>query len=650
MNRRQAIGTIATATTFTSRGGAAVPAVPADTDYLLITKDEIEAVKDKAKRLAWARAALDHLLNGAASDLAKPLDIPNRGGQWGHWYACKKDGARLVTESSTRHRCPRCGAVYTGEPYDSVALTWVHANNSRMMRDFGLAFRFTGREEYARRAGEMLAAYADRYLSLPRRDPDGKDTVNSARVMSQTLDESTWLIPIAWAYSLVRETLSAAERRRIERNLFIGATDTIIGTSYPRLPNIQCWKDAAIALTGFALGNQDLIAEALDHPVRGYRILMSKFVLPGGMWWEGSLGYHHYTLNALWYLAEAARRHGLDFYENEHYRSMFDAPIALAMPDGSPPGFNDNHGYPLPAYSDLYEIAYARWKRPEYGAVAAMGKRDSLVALLYGADALPVGLDVIPHKSVLMKEAGVAVMRSPQAAVAVRFGLHGSGHGHPDKLNIVTYGAGCGFGVDPGSIGYGVPLFFEWYKRTVSHNTVSVDEGDQTRADGEFIGWKSDDAAGMTELSASASRVYPGVILRRTLRLENATLHDRFECESDSEHTYDWLFHATGTLTTSLNMTPRSTPVGQSASYRHIAEAREASSDGDWTARWENNGAVLTVTVKGAPGTVVISGIGPGREGTSDVPLILVRRRGAKTAFEVTHVFSGHWNGAPQNG
>ena len=76
------------------------------------------------------------------------------------------------------------------------------------MRDLGVAFAFYESDpEFAGRAAELLARpYAARYLSYPRHDNNGKDSVTAGRLTSQTLDESTWLIPVVWAYTLVRDT------------------------------------------------------------------------------------------------------------------------------------------------------------------------------------------------------------------------------------------------------------------------------------------------------------------------------------------------------------------------------------------------------------------------------------------------------------
>ncbi len=78
------------------------------------------------------------------------------------------------------------------------------------------------------------------------------------------------------------------------------------------------------------------------------------------MWCEGASGYHFFTIEGLWPLAEAARHCGLDLYE-ARFKSMFDGPLALAMPDLKLPNFNDSGTVSLTSRADLYELAFARW-------------------------------------------------------------------------------------------------------------------------------------------------------------------------------------------------------------------------------------------------------------------------------------------------
>jgi hypothetical protein len=224
--------------------------------------------------------------------------------------------------------------------------------------------------------------------------------------------------------------------------------------------------------------------------------------------------------------------------------------------------------------------------------------------------------------------------------VAVRFGRHGGGHGHPDKLNIVTFAGGRVFGLDPGSINYGVPLHREWYRSTIAHNTVGVDGQIQASADGRHEAWET--GGRITRFTAIADKVYAGVTLRRSLALHGSRLDDRFECLAGAEHDYDWAFHAPGQLRVSLELSERPGALGTENGYQHIRGVSEGRPDGDWTARWESGDAVLTLRFRSALGTVVFTGAAPGRNPAELVPMLVVRRRAANTVFEVTHEISAH--------
>lgn len=612
---------------------AAALAAQSDT-WLLVNKAEIDAARAKAGRHAWARKTLDGLIRDAESALEAPLAIPDRGGQWPHWYSCTKDGVRLRTVSPTEHRCPRCGAVYRGDPYDAVALYHVHRRNSNAARDLGLAYRFTGRAAFAARAREILLGYAKRYRGYRLHNIRDEEQIGGGRIMAQTLDESVWLIPVAWGYALVRDTFSEDERARVENDLLLPAAETISAHKMG-IHNIQCWKNSAVGLVGYATGNRELVREAIDDPDRGFRAQIARGITDDGLWYEGSLGYHRYTMEALWPLAEAARHAGTDLYTGR-YRTIYDAPLTLAFPNGDPPGFNDNRGTNATTGGPLYEIAYARWKHGPYGRLVARTNRESLQALLYGADDVPSG-PLIPEESQLLPSAGYAMLRAGGAAAAVRFGMHGGGHGHPDKLGIATFAAGRTWGLDPGTINYGVPLHREWYRVTIAHNTVAVDGQNQKTADGKLEEWKV--AKEGATLAASADGVYPGVALRRTLTLAKGRLEDRFECRAEAERTFDWAFHAGGKITASLELAPRPGALGEANGYQHITGVSAARTDGAWSVTWQEGGARYTIRMEAAPGTEIFVGEGPGQDPAERVPVVVVRRRARETVFRAVHEF-----------
>jgi hypothetical protein len=120
--------------------------------------------------------------------------------------------------------------------------------------------------------------------------------------MAQTLDESVRLTPVAFGYALVRDTLPEVARAHIEKYLLSAAADVIRGHRMG-IHNVQCWKNSAVGLVGLAANRQTLMREAIDDPDRGFRVQVTKGVTDDGLWYEGSLGYHRYTMDALWPLA-----------------------------------------------------------------------------------------------------------------------------------------------------------------------------------------------------------------------------------------------------------------------------------------------------------------------------------------------------------
>ncbi len=304
---------------------------------LLFSRDGIAALRERINRYEWARAQWEALKKRVDGVLKEPVRLPPRGGNWWHYYACPQHGASLRTgkqigEWQWEHICPVDNAVLRSDPnrperdYDGVVLMSVHGRWANLVRDLGIAYQVTGDRRYADKAKEILLAYAERYLHYPLHDIRGEARIGGGRVGPQTLDEAVWLIPMAQGADLIWDTLSEAERQTLAQNLFLPAAKEVILPHRIGVHNIQCWKNSAVGLVGFLLGDEQLIHEAIDNPERGYWTQMRKGVSPDGVWWEGAWGYHFYTLSALWSLTEAARNCGINLYSDELKR-MFDAPL-----------------------------------------------------------------------------------------------------------------------------------------------------------------------------------------------------------------------------------------------------------------------------------------------------------------------------------
>ncbi|MBT3603599.1 MAG: hypothetical protein HOE48_02385 [Candidatus Latescibacteria bacterium] len=179
--------------------------------------------------------------------------------------------------------------------------------------------------------------------------------------------------------------------------------------------------------------------------------------------------------------------------------------------------------------------------------------------------------------------------------VSLDYGPHGGGHGHPDKLGIILFGADHELAPDPGSIQYGVPLHLEWFKTTLSHNTILVDQQPQAPCTGELHTFDIRDDIRIA--SASANDAYPGVQFKRTIALlNNGIVLDLVDLHSEEEHTYDWVFHCKGAFSSPQSFTPCK-PLGTEHGYQHVTHPRSTQTNDTWKAQWSLNDANVTLNI-----------------------------------------------------
>jgi len=614
---------------------------------LLFNRQGIEQLRERINCYGWAKEQWESLKRRADAALGEPVKLPPRGGNWWHYYACPKHGASLRTgkqigEWQWEHICPVDNEVLQSDPtkperdYDGVVIMSVHGRYANLVRDLGIAYQVTGDRRYADKAKEILLAYAERYLSYPLHTIRGEPQIGGGRVGPQTLDESTWLIPMAQGADLVWETLTESERQTLAQKLFLPAAREVILPHKIGVHNIQCWKNSAVGLVGFLLGDEQLIKEAIDNPERGYWTQMRKGVSPDGVWWEGAWGYHFYTLSALWHLTEAARNCGINLYGDELKR-MFDAPFKFMMPNWRLPAFNDSTEVALLTElgfarfgitQPIYELAYARYREPMYAELLSMGERRSEFALWFGVGELPKPKP-IRWRSANYPASGYAVLargEGEQATwVCLKYGPHGGGHGHPDKLNFVLYARGQVLALDPGMARYGVPIHGGWYRTTLAHNTLVVDETNQKPAEGKCLAFGSE--RGVDFVVADAGDIYDGVQFRRAIALlnENSVIViDRIRCEG--ERLLDIALHLRGQWA-KLPDGEKWTPPNKDG-YRYLRDgtvrrvSETASVDIEARKGWQ-----ISVTLLADEPFDLVTALGVGNHSEDLVPMLMVRRR-----------------------
>jgi hypothetical protein len=610
---------------------------------LLFTSEQLAALRERIASEGPAQKWWDGLLRKADDWLARTPQYPPRGAQWWHWYSCKNCGVNLKTASPTRHVCPQCQEEYSGWPYDDVVLSRDHDALAHSVRDLGIAYQLSGERRYAAKAQEILHGYAERYLEYPLHDIHGEPKRGGGHVHPQTLDEAIWLISIAQGFDAIQETLSAADIEFLAEKMLRPAAEMIKDHQWG-IHNICCWHASAYGLVGIALGDQQLLGAAINGP-KGFHAQVEKGVTTDGPWYEGAWGYHFYTMAALEPLAIAAKNLGIDVH-SQRYKGMYDAPLKFLTPSYQLPAFNDSGrvSFTPSGMGWRYETAYAWWGDPLHAWMAAGGHRQSMNAALWGRKELQ--LAHLDFSSGAYDAAGAVVLRSqsPQVPpgdipcnyVAVDYGEHGGGHGHPDKLNIVIWGRGELLAEDPGCIAYGNPAHQGWYRQSLSHNTLVVDGKSQRPACGELLAFASANDA--TLCSVTAGDIYTGVEAGRVLALVDDLILDMLWAHSQQEHQYEWCFHSRGALTLAQAGEPAATPAGDG--YQWVPHWQRRAHDGAWQAEWRHKEVLLRLWQRSAAGELW-DGVGMGNPATVKPPLVINRQQGRNAFFASLMAISG---------
>ena len=390
---------------------------------------------------------------------------------------------------------------------------WRTVLNGRILGGVGacaLVWRATDDVRYRDHVVDLLLAYARLYPGLP---PNGVH-VGKGRVTGQSLEEAVWAVGVAHAYDGVRDVLAPADRDRIEDDLLRGLAEQLQGQLLHKIHNIECWHLAALATLGVLLDDDTLVSVAVGGE-HGLRSQLREGILDDGWWAEGSPSYHFYMMQSILWAGVALRHRAPDLLATPRLRAMFSTPLTMLRSDLSLPALNDGWlSIALPlgtgAYAGLYEEAYGLWNDAgDAGFLQELYNRgvprNAATALTMGPDLDGVSGRLPPPRRV-HGSSGYAVLadsagpdspgsRADERSLLLKYGPHGGGHGHPDKLALDLHAFGVRLAPDAGSPAYNSPLQGPWFRQTLSHNTVLLDGQSQPEAEGQLLAFEPPDGA-----------------------------------------------------------------------------------------------------------------------------------------------------------
>ncbi|QUL38147.1 alginate lyase family protein [Erythrobacter sp. JK5] len=569
-----------------------------------------------------------------------------------------------------------------------------HKRNYRAIQLGGQLFRVTGEQRYADYVGQMLLEYAALYPTLG--DHPARANQNVGRLFWQVLNDAMWLVHAVQGYADIRDTLSVEDRQRIDDDVFRRAADFLSVDSqrtFDRIHNHATWATAGVGMTGYLLGDQDMVDRALlgsdKSGETGFLRQTELLFSPDGYYTEGPY-YQRFALLPFMVFADAIER-------NDPGRKIFEHRGGILLKALRTTVQLSYRGYFFPfndairdkslKTAELYEgiaIAYGQTRDPTLLSIAEYQDRTVL-----GANGLQVASDLaagkaepFPFRSLLLsdgpdgKQGAVAILRRGEGpnhtALVAKNSSQGMGHGHFDKLAwqlydngneiVRDYGAARFLNIEAKEGGRYLPENTTWAKASVAHNTLVVDQRSHFDGDVDVASetWPEQlyfsDAEGLQVSSARIDSAYPGVVIRRTLimpdvpGLEAPLVIDLVRADSADPHLYDLPLHYSGHIM-EFDFAPQShvanRPVlGEANGYQHIWVDAEASlDDGRGALTWILDGRFYTYRFdSNGPLTAIL-----GESGANDPdfnlrrePLILLRAKRGNGAARFASLLEAH--------
>jgi hypothetical protein len=604
---------------------------------LACTPEELSRLKsayaksgEQGAFLAAQKARVDQWMN-------EPVVFPPRGKAHNQWYQCDDCQIGLKTLDDTHHKCPKCEKVYTGAPYDDVIYGRITGRHLRTALYAGWMYQLTGETGYAEYTAKILLGYAERYLKYPYHDNrnrvGNKASKSGGRLIEQTLGEaSTMVNTLAPGYDLIHDSgvLSPEDHEAIRTKLIVPMLQSIDRNKRGK-SNWQSWHNAAMFSGGAVLGDADWMNKAIHQKEHGFLFQMAASVSGDGFWYENSWGYHFYTLSALVGLCEGARRSGVDLWHHPAMKKMCTIPAYYTMPDGKLQGFNDSHAR-RPSGGGL-EAAYAVYQ--DAVILSLLDPKISYDTILMGRDVHRTA-EHVPLKSQLFEATGHAILRTEGAgklAAILDFAPHGGGHGHYDGLALQLYGYEQALGLDRGiakSQAYRLPIHRNWYKTTISHNTILVDEEARDEGACQLALYAATDQYAV--VVARDSGAYPGVLHQRVMVLTPEYLIVLDDVGAQNPRRFNWLYHNNG-IRTEAQGVDLGAAEAEFRGAEYLENIVQGVTDQNFRIKFVGEEVTTTLWMAPAPGTQVLTADGPGETVLERIPMAMMTRHGQSVQF-----------------
>ncbi len=530
----------------------------------------------------------------------------------------------------------------------------IHKQNYITMCGAGQLYKITGDTKYAEYIKSMLFMYANMFPHLGLHPVE--KSYARGKLFWQQLNDANWLVYTSQAYDCVRSYLSDSEKELIENQLLIPYANFLSVENihvFNRIHNHAVWAAAAVGMTGYAIGNNELVERALygvkqegNNDPKGFLSQIDLLFSPDGYYTEGPY-YQRYSMLPFIMFAQAIDNNNPDLkifqYRDQILKKAVLATLQMTDTEGKFFPLNDavkNMSFKSPELINALDIIYNAF--PKEKELLSIAKLQRMVMIsdagLKVAQDIEKGLEVpFEWKSMELRDGAegdqgaIGILRGSNdkygTCIVMDYASQGMGHGHFDRLGfmmyddrnevISEYGAARYVNIKSKHGGRYLPENDTWSKQTVAHNTLVIDQKSQFNgklkvaekyASEHWFFYAEDEKFQI--VSAKENNAYGSPKVQRTIALindkdlsRNPIVVDIINVQAENIHTYDLPYYYQGqTLYTNAeyktNTTSRSN-MGSDSGYQHLwEEGKGQTSNSCYQQMWMTGRKFYTYTTE----------------------------------------------------
>lgn len=580
------------------------------------------AIDRLVKKYPQCSDAIEAAIRDARFARENFADDPKRLSGWAHNFCCPKCASQMIMDIKMPYNppnvftCPNCGEKASSVDHDEAWVYFYRSIFGSYMHSLAVS-ALLGDMQSRDFMIRYMDFYADNYESFP---VHGKHA-GKGKIMEQALDEAVWIIDVLSALAAVDELIPKDKKDEWMNKLLRPITELIMPQSNS-IHNIPTWLKCAVGVIGIYGGDDGLLDYALNSEF-GIRNQIARGFTDDGIWYEGSMTYHFYTVSALTgFFSFYATRVPDDEIFNT-YAKMFTVPIILSANGRTMPAINDGW-YSKNSGMNAHLVPGRICDDKELMAFNDASIADN-PAQLISAKALLFAY--VEDDVEVFSSTRLAVVKKP-FHILFKSGVLSTSHRHIDALSIRI----SPFSDDIGTPGYGHILTKQFYRFIAAHNTVAVDLAQPDGVPSTRMERIENGALAVVEPGTWADLE----CAERSLTVDGDSVIDLTRLKAPTSHTYDWIFHSIGRAEYSSEAEAEVESLGDKMGYSYFEDIKKMKPAPSFTASFTVEGeGTLTLTVPSTDSIEVYVAKSPDNPADNKRNTVILRRVAKEAEFKV---------------